>query len=150
MYRQNYRYSKSKIELKYFIALKRKKPDSEDFPYVAVEGFYFPQKYRKENEWILRDGTSFRYEYTNVNRQVLVASLKLGMESPLSKRWTIDNYIGLGIRKMIISQVAFGETEEPYYEPVDRIYTSSTDWKDGVYYRPHISLGFKLGYLIKI
>jgi len=146
--RKNYQYSKSRVELKYFIKLKNKSSAALVSPYLAVEGLYLPQKFRKENEWIFKDQKSYKYEYSNINRQVWVYNLKFGKEYTIREKFIFDKYIGIGIRKLTITQNAFGEVESLYDEPVDMPSGSSIDWQDGIYYRPNFLLGFKVGYIL--
>ncbi|MCP2044073.1 hypothetical protein [Pontibacter sp. HSC-36F09] len=64
--RKNYRYSKTKAELKYFVG----KNASVTSSYLSMEGMYFPQKYVKENDYLMRNNTSYRYDYSDINRIV--------------------------------------------------------------------------------
>lgn len=145
--REDYKYTKSKAELKYFIGLTSKDSSSTVFPYLSVEGMFFPQKYRKENSRLLREEGTFRYDYSNIKRTVWVASLKYGREKRY-KRTAFDFNIGIGVRRISIEHQTFGLVEED--EPgLMHSFLSPIDTKEGVFYRPHISLGFKVGYSIR-
>jgi len=148
MNRKDYKYSKSRAELKYFVKLKNKSSGTSVSPYLAVEGLFLPQKFRKEDEWIFRDHKNYKYEYSNINRQVLVANLKFGKEVWINNSFIFDKYIGIGVRKLTITQNAFGEVESIYDEPMDLPSGSSIDWHNGIYYRPNLLVGFKIGYVL--
>jgi len=49
---------------------------------------------------------------------------------------------------LTIIQNAFGEVESIYDEPVDLPSGSSIDWRNGIYYRPNLLVGFKIGYVL--
>lgn len=144
--REDYKYTKSKAELKYFIGLKSKDSSSTVFPYLSVEGMFFPQKYRKENSRIFREEGSFWYDYSNIKRTVWVASIKYGREKRY-KRTAFDFNMGIGVRRMSIEHQAFGLVKD-LLEPRG-YFLPPIDTKEGVFYRPHVSLGFKVGYVIK-
>jgi hypothetical protein len=137
--RKDYKYSKSKVELKYYLDVKNKPFWEKTFTYLSVEGMYFPQTYSKENDWIHRDDKSFIFESSAVQRRVLVGSLKFGKEVRYSKV-VIDKYIGIGMRQLTIKHQTIGEVEQLYDEE-----WGSLDHKEGVFNRIHISLGVKIG-----
>ena len=145
--RKNYRYSKSRLELKCFLNLFNRDSLINVEPYyLSVEGMYFPQRYVKEDDWLLTVDNSYRYEYSNIRRTVWVGSLKLGKETRHS-RIVFDRYIGIGIRKLEISHQPFGAVEEEYL-PTPHAFTPA-DRSQGIFYRPHLALGVKAGYILK-
>lgn len=91
--RKNHRYSKTKAELKYFI----RKNASVAFPYLSVEGMYFPQKYVKESDYLITNNSYYRYDFSNIKRTVWVASMKYGLEVKVSN-FVFDHFIGIGVR----------------------------------------------------
>jgi hypothetical protein len=76
--RNNYRYYKAKAELKYFIKVKATGRSVISNPYLSIQGFYFPHQYRKDSNWIVEGGKSYQYDYSNIDRKVVVASILLG------------------------------------------------------------------------
>lgn len=144
--RKDYRYSKDKVEVKYFLATSLKKDINIDHFYLAVQGFYFPQKYRKYNDWLSKNGKSYHYDISDINRKVMVVSFLAGAENT-SGRFVYDFYYGLGIRQMTIRHHTMGEIERTLYRPIEFSF-HSVDQQEGVFYRPHISMGFKIGYII--
>ena len=145
--RIDHKYTKTKAELKYFIELEGRDTSATLFPYISVEGMYFPQHYMKVKDWIHGDRASYSYAFSNIKRTAWVASLKYGMEKR-HKRTVLDFYVGLGVRKIAVSHQATGVVEEEYYGPADLEF-QSIDRYEGTFYRPHVSLGVKLGYIIK-
>ncbi|WP_460892203.1 hypothetical protein [Rufibacter soli] len=142
--RQNQRYSKTKVEIKYFLGRQNQATLSRVFPYLSVEGMYFPQEYSKENDWIHKESASYMYAYSYINRKVWVASLKYGKETRYRKV-VIDKFIGIGVRYMSIRhRQTTGEVEGIYDEPTD-ISFPPIDRQEGTFWRPHISLGVKFG-----
>lgn len=141
--RKSYRYSKTKAELKYFVS----KDASFAFPYLAVEGMYFPQKYVKENDFIVRDKAYYRYDRSDVNRTVWVTSLKYGFEVK-ANNFVFDQFFGLGVRRLSIAHEPVGMVEYEYFDETD-VWFPALDRNEGVFYRPHVSMGFKVGYIIK-
>jgi hypothetical protein len=141
--RNNYKYSKTKAELKYFV----REHTSDIFSYISLEGMYFPQEYVKEKEYLFRNNISYRYDYSNIDRTVWVASLKYGTEIKYN-RFVYDTFFGLGVRRLSIAHQPFGLIEQEYIGEVD-ISFPPIDRNEGVFYRPHVSLGVKLGYLIR-
>jgi hypothetical protein len=141
--RKNYKYSKTKAELKYFV----REPTSYASSYISMEGMYFPQKYVKENDYLTRNNIYYRYEYSHIDRTVWVTSLKYGMEFKVSN-FVFDHFFGLGVRRLSIAHQPSDLIESEYYQEAD-ISFPSIDRNEGVFYRPHVSMGLKIGYIIK-
>jgi hypothetical protein len=140
--RQDYRYSKTKAELKYFLT----EPSLTVVPYLSTEGMYFPQKYVKENANLIRDNINYRYTSSKIDRTVWTASLKYGTEIKLN-RFVLEHFFGLGVRRLSIAHQPVGLVEEEFYQEAD-ISFPPIDRKEGVFYRPHVSLGIKVGYML--
>ena len=145
--REHYRYYKAKAELKYFLFLRRYNYTNFSHPYLAVQAFYFPQHYRKYNEWLLTTGKDYRYEYSDIDRIVSVASLLAGGEV-VRDRMVMDFYFGGGVRRIRIRHHMTGAVEAGYSEPADWGGAFLDRW-EGTTYRPHLVLGFKVGYSIR-
>lgn len=141
--RKNYRYSKTKAEVKYFVSKKA----TVALPYLSVEGMYFPQKYVKENDELILNNTYYRYEYSDIKRTVWVTSLKFGLEAKLNN-FVLDQFFGLGVRRLSIAHQPVGLVELAYFEETD-VWFPPLDRNEGVFYRPHVSMGFKVGYIIR-
>jgi hypothetical protein len=144
--REDYRYSKTRMEVKRYFGPSYRRPFSKFLPYLSLEALYFPQKYRKEDDWIFREGESFLYEHSQVRRNVWVASLKIGKEARYG-RMMFDQFVGLGMRNVSIRHQTFGEVATVFEGrgmPLGK-----KDWKEGVSTLPHLSLGFKIGYILR-
>ncbi|SIT79768.1 hypothetical protein [Pontibacter indicus] len=141
--RKNYKYSKTKAELKYFMS----DAASEVRSYIAVEGMYFPQEYEKEHDYLIKNGTSYRYESSQIDRTVWTTSLKYGVEVKVNN-FVIDPFLGLGVRRLSIEHQPVGLLEDELYAPTD-LWFPPIDRKEGVFYRPHVAMGVKVGYVIK-
>jgi hypothetical protein len=88
----------------------------------------------------------YRYVYSDIDRTVLTASLKYGIEVKVNN-FVFDHFFGLGVRRLSITHQPFDLNEEEY-EPESYVWPT-LDRKEGVFYRPHVSLGVKVGYIIK-
>ncbi len=140
--RQDYKYSKTKAELKYFL----KEPSLTVVPYLSTEGMYFPQKYVKENSNLIRNDIHYRYTSSKIDRTVWTASLKYGTEIKLN-RFVLEHFFGLGVRRISIAHQPVGLIVDEFYGESD--VWPTLDRKEGVFYRPHVSLGIKVGYMLK-
>jgi hypothetical protein len=141
--RKNYKYSKTKAELKYFVRDHR----SANSSYISMEGMYFPQKYLKEKDYLIIDNIHYRYEYSHIDRTVWTASLKYGTEIRV-KNFVFDHFIGLGVRRLSIAHQPSDLIETQYHQEAD-ISFPPIDRNEGVFYRPHVSMGLKVGYILK-
>lgn len=142
--REDYRYYKAKAELKYYLFLRRYNYTNFSHPYLAMQAFYFPQHYRKYNDWLVTPGKDYRYEYSDIDRIVSVASLLAGGEV-VRDQMVLDFYFGGGVRRINIRHHMTGAVESFYSEPADWGGAFLDRW-EGITYRPHLVLGFKVGY----
>lgn len=145
--RKEYRYSKSKAEIKYFFKSKTRYTSKGDDMYIALQGFYFPQQYRKDNSWLIRNRTSYQYSYSNISRNVAVASVLMGGEH-VRGRLITDYYVGLGIRKMTIRHQPVNMVARQRLESKEWVNITPVDHNEGIFYRPHYAIGFKIGYIL--
>ncbi|WP_188502688.1 hypothetical protein [Pontibacter amylolyticus] len=141
--RKNYRYSKTKAELKYFVG----QPKSVASSYLSMEGMYFPQQYVKEQDYLITNNSYYRFDYSDIKRTVWVASLKYGIEIKVNN-FVFDHFFGLGVRRLSIAHKPVGLVEHEYFEETD-VWFPPIDRKEGAFYRPHVSMGVKVGYIIK-
>lgn len=144
--RKDHRYYKTKAEFKYLIRKLDVNLSGQSIPYLSVQGFYFPQRYRKENSWLVKDGASYRYDYSHVTRNATAVSLLVGI-TQVDKRYIFDFYYGVGIKVLTINHQAVN--------PVAGVRHEATDWSptpidlfEGRFYRLHLPFGFKLGYIL--
>lgn len=144
--RKDYRYSKSTLTIKYYPRSGEDSYGTATRTYCAVQGFYFPQRYRKDNGWILKADQAFHYNYSNITRKVTAASLILGIELGQNK-FKLDAFIGAGIRRLTIMHQTSGEVVGFRSEPVD-FHINPVDEREGTYYRLNLIAGFKIGYPI--
>ncbi len=143
--RLNYRYSKIKLELKYFIRPQRRHNNDLGEPYFAIQWFYFPQRYSKDSSWLLTDKGSFKYAYSNIRRRANAFSLVSGHQK-VKGRYVFDTYLGFGIRIINIRHSPFNLVPEQYFSK--GIFSESLDYKEGTFFRPHLVFGFKMGYML--
>lgn len=145
--RKDYGYYKAKAELKYFLQWKNGHETLIRNPYLSLQGLYFPQHYRKYNDWLVKDGKNYHYEYSDITRRVTVASFILGNEE-VWNRVVMDYYFGLGVRRITLRHDMTGAVEGFRPEPKDWG-GNELDLFEGTFYRPHIALGFKVGYSLR-
>ena len=150
-YWSGFRYHKMRTELKYFFGLKDLLPMNQLHPYFSFETFILPQTYKKQNDYFWRDTVSYHYDYSKIQKTVWGNCLKMGLESNISRNWTVDMYWGLGVRSIFIKHadlVNLRPEEEPY---VFREWFAGDDKdkKAGWQQALHIASGFKLGYYIR-
>lgn len=145
--RKNYKYYKAKAEIKYFFKLNSTDRSVISNPYMAIQGFYFPQQYRKDSSWIVENGKSYRYAYSNIKRKVVVASILLGEQKYIKPRVVLDYYAGFGIRRMTIAHQPINAVEGYRSEPKEWS-PIIIDQYNGVFYRAHMALGIKVGFLL--
>ena len=146
--RLNYHYYTAKGEVKYFFALRQNKRSGFTNPYFSIQGFYFPQKYDNKNGWLYLNNKSYHYDRSTITRNVAVSSLLIGDEH-VTKRMVIDYYIGAGVRKITIHHHnTIGAVEGRRSFPAEIGGGIRIDEKEGNFYRPHLALGFKLGYIL--
>lgn len=141
--KKEHSYSKTKAELKYFFGVNSRPAWSRVFPYLSIEGMYFPQEYIREDNWVYRGGTYYRFDYSSVTRPVWVVSLKFGKETRYRKV-VLDKFIGIGLRRLSIKHQAVGEREDFYDH--DDWSVATSDLEEGIFYKIHLSLGVKFGY----
>ncbi|PKV63312.1 hypothetical protein [Pontibacter ramchanderi] len=141
--RKNYKYSKTKAELKYFVG----KGNPVTSSYLSMEAMYFPQSYRKENAYLIRNEQHYRYTTSQIDRTVWVTSLKYGIEVRFSS-FVLDHFFGLGLRRLSIAHQPSDLQEAEFYEETD-VWFPPLDRNEGVFYRPHVAMGLKVGYILK-
>jgi hypothetical protein len=144
--RNDYRYSKSRVELKYFLKYKEGKSVGIERVYVSLQAFYFPQHYRKDNDWLITNGKSYHYEYSSLDRKASAISSLAGMEV-FTKSFVFDFYVGVGVRKLIIQHHPVNAVEGSRSEPTDWGPTPIDLYK-GVFYRANFPFGVRIGYKI--
>jgi hypothetical protein len=142
----NHRYYKIRSEAKYFLAPKKDNGFSRLNPYLGLEGFWVPRRFRRYNDVIRREDGDFFYTYSDVSRNVLGGCLKFGLEPVVYKKWVIDAFIGAGIRRLSIGHQPAGRRPDPYS---GLVFITRADQREGTSYRPHLAAGFKVGYVLR-
>jgi hypothetical protein len=137
----NRRYFEIRSEVKFF--LEKRSQSATALPYVSVEAFYIPHHYRKYNGWINKGEDLFFYSYADISNVVKGGALKIGMENKIGSKFLIDFYTGFGIRQVTVDHDAYDLVR---IEEYDRYFRS--DKIEGIVNKPHLSFGFKVGYLI--
>jgi len=148
---QRHRYGKIRTEFKYLFELKRNwfgiGPYGRN--YLGLESFLIPMSYRNLKDYIYLDNKPYRYEYSDIKKNVLGLCLKSGREVPIGNHLILDNFLGIGVRRVKIDHKPVGMIEEPLYEDENFGFGLSSDREEGIFYRLHLAWGFKIGYIIK-
>lgn len=144
--RFDYKYSKYKLELKRFFVSNFIR-SSMGRTYVSAQGFYFPQRYVKYNSYVSKNFTGYRYDRSDITRNVFATSVLLGDERT-GKNMTFDYFFGFGIRQLNIKHQISGAIA-PSDGPKDCTLYCEDDLREGITYKPNVILGFKIGYQIK-
>ena len=146
--RKDYHYHKYKAEIKYFFKTKASSRWSiKENLYLSIQAFYFPQHYRNENDWLVRNRKSYHFDYSNISRKVAVASILIGNEQ-ICGRFIFDVYCGVGIRKLAIKHQPFNLVANEMPMAKEWINLVPIDRYEGNFYRPHFANGVKLGYVL--
>ena len=145
-----YRYGKIRTELKYLFKLKRNwfgiGPYGRN--YVGLESFMIPMRYRNANGYIYLGNKPYRYEYSDIKKKILGLCLKSGREVPIGDHFILDNFLGIGVRRVKIGHKPTGLLEQPFYEDKSFGFGLGSDREEGIFYRLHLAWGFKIGYII--
>ncbi|QMU30800.1 hypothetical protein [Adhaeribacter radiodurans] len=144
---EQHKYHRIRAEIKYFMPPSWIKAGEKSRPYFSGEGFFGPEKYRKKDDWLLRDNEAYHYEYSDITRKMRGACLKVGLEYAIGRRVLLDVFIGPGLRQIKIDHHTFGEELREYDAPVD-FYIEPVDKREGTFTRIHLGLGFKIGFVI--
>ncbi len=115
-------------------------------PYIALESFWIPHTYRKHNNWFVRGNQEYQYDYADIRKNVWGGCAKVGMQRLLSRRWILDVYTGLGARRVAIRYTPYNE-HLPAFRLWEEAFTPG-DRYEGVVGRLHLSLGFRIGYVL--
>jgi hypothetical protein len=143
-------YYKVRTEAKYFLG-RGKNNYAAVNPYLSVEGFWVPRRFGRYNDVIFRAGGTYRYAYSDISRNVLGGCFKFGLEPVLYKRWILDAFFGLGVRRLMISHKPVGQVREIPSAIMPMLWWAGfrrIDQREGSFYRPHLAMGFKIGYVL--
>ncbi len=116
------------------------------YPFIGLEFFAIDQKYTKTQDWFIRDGLSYYYDVSKVNRNVRSLRVKQGWHFKLDNRWYLESQFGLGVRRVTIDHNAENEmlTDDflwdEWFTPIDR------SVKDKI--RGDFTLGLKVGFFL--
>lgn len=148
--KDRHQFFKVRTEFKYLFKLKRNwfgiGPLGRN--YLGFENFLIPMSYRDPNGYIYQDNKSYKYEYSDIKKNILGACFKFGREVPIGNSLILDNFCGIGVRRVKIKHKAVGLVEEVPYEEADFGSGFGSEREVGVFYRLHLAWGFKLGYII--
>jgi len=148
---QRHRYGKIRSEFKYLFKLKRNwfgiGPYGRN--YLGLESFLIPMRYRNSKDYIYLDNKPYRYEYSDIKKNILGWCLKSGREVPIGDHLILDNFLGIGVRRVKINHKPVGLIEDPLYEDESFGFGLSSDREEGIFYRLHLAWGLKIGYIIK-
>jgi len=144
--RKNYRYSKTNVELKYFLHPTRSR-NSDGLHYFSLRGFYFPQRYQLNNGFVNLDSGSYLYQYSDLKRIVWTLTLISGHQFN-KNRWMYNPYFGVGIRSIHLQQHPYNLTPGMPGGLVDWDFSSHIERSRGTFYRPNFAAGVTIGYLL--
>ena len=145
--RKNYNYYKYKVEIKYFLGGKTSQASQIDHPYFSIQGFYFPQHYRKDNSWLIKNGKSYHFDHSMIDRKAIATSILFGDEH-ISGRLVFDGYVGVGLKQLNIKHQTTNAVDRPMSWFKEWLSLMPIDQYEGKFYRIHIPFGIKIGYII--
>ncbi|PSR55034.1 hypothetical protein AHMF7605_16750 [Adhaeribacter arboris] len=144
---EQHEYHRIRAEVKYFMPPAWVKANEKSRPYFSSEIFFGPEKYRKKDDWLLKDEDAYHYEYSDVTRKMQGVCLKVGLEYTVLRRLLLDVFVGPGLRRIKIDHHTFKAELREYDPPVD-FYIEPVDKREGTFSRIHLGLGFKVGFIL--
>ncbi len=118
------------------------RPDEAAAYYIAAEGFYTAENYRRENSTLLRNNILYEFTNSNINRTVIGGAIKGGYQFSLNGYVMLDVFAGIGVRNVVLTHDA--STLFPSALLFDSRWGG--DQREGEFWRPHIALGMRLGF----
>ncbi|GHN02119.1 hypothetical protein WSM22_36080 [Cytophagales bacterium WSM2-2] len=141
-------FHKIRTELKYFIPIPSN-PIKELKGYLGFEYFKVQENFSDQNNgFVDGNGYPFHFDSDRVSYSVHGICLKAGYYV-YAGRFIADLFSGIGIRNVQVHHDPVGATPDPSFHRVNEWgfigppYTTEADFN-----RIHISLGFKVGYLL--
>lgn len=145
--KEDFTYYKIRSELKYFwLGRIAKAVEKKVHPYLALEGFYIPQTYRKENDWFERGDVQFHYETSTIQKDVLGSAAKIGFETRFRSGFVLDVFGGVGIRNVSIRHQASGLRDIGPHMEDEWVRSKDRNERDHIFF--HMALGVKIGYTL--
>lgn len=140
------RYLRKSIELKHYFKQRARQEE-----YLSAEALHAQRRFTDTNGGTFFKSpynTRYGYSQAHINAPVFVFAIKAGMVFPVGKRFFIDGFAGLGVRTIYTrySQVS-GEAERPY-GLIEISLPKSALRYDRTSTKPHMTCGFKLGYVL--
>jgi len=117
------------------------RPDEAAAYYLALEGFFTAENYRRENSSLLSDNVLYEFTNSNINRTVIGGAIKGGYQFAIGGYLMLDVFAGIGVRNVVLRHDA--STLFPSALLFDPRWGG--DQKEGEFWRPHIALGLRLG-----
>lgn len=117
------------------------RPDEAAAYYLAAEGFFTAENYRRENSTLLRNNVLYEFTTSNISRTVIGGAIKGGYQFTMGGYLMLDVFAGIGIRNVVLRHDA--STLFPSALLFDPRWGG--DQKEGNFWRPHIALGLRLG-----
>ncbi len=131
-------YSKYHFELRKVLFSKRQKY----FFYTAVEGFYIP--YTFIERYYYYNG-NYLTDLADANKDIRGGTLKFGFFVKVGSRLSFEYFGGLGVREV---NLTFTNTvHRPWIDGLDSS-SKEIDPNDGERTKPHLAVGFKVGYRV--
>lgn len=135
---------KAKCEIRKYIS---GRPMKNHNLYCAVEGFYYKIDYTTNSEFENSlDSTIYNEDYF-IKKNAWGLNMKCGFTINFPERFLIDAYGGVGIRIKDVWHMNRTVPGDKFYS-VDLLAVHVRD-QDGHYVLPNLTLGFKIGYVLK-
>lgn len=145
----NVHYLRESLELKRFF-----NPEQAVHKYLAAEVLYAHRNFTDTNGGVYfkskyKVGNRYSYSQAHINSPIFTGVIKAGVQLPLSKRLLGDAFVGLGVRTTYTTYSDVQSEESRPYGYLALSFPKSAYRFDKTISNPHISTGFKLGYLLK-
>ncbi|MFN3530478.1 MAG: DUF3575 domain-containing protein [Bacteroidia bacterium] len=109
--------------------------------YLAGEGFFVQERYKRENSTLFRDGALYNFTESRIERDVIGGALKAGYQFTINYFMVIDAFAGLGMRYVQLEH----SPEALFPTPILFDERWGGDQREGNFLRPHLALGIRLG-----
>ncbi len=143
--RNDYKYSKFKLELRRYLEPRTKNPNQETF--FSLQTFVTPQRYTRYGNNFYRYGRYVTYDRAFVEKDIAGFNLKLGSQWHVYTNWLIETAIGVGARyvdtryDMLNERKAseLGKSQSNMFNQIE---------KPGTKANIDFELAFKIGYIL--
>lgn len=110
--------------------------------YVALEGFSVKENYYRENSTLYRNGQLYNFVRSDIERSVKGFAVKGGYQFVVNYYLMVDVFVGLGLRQVSVMH----QPTELFPTPLLFDERWGGDQREGIFNRPHLALGMRLGW----